>query len=1325
MKRAYTVSVHVIEARDLQGKDASGMSDPFCTVMVAGQRQYTDVKRETLNCVWDQRFVFEGLQLSKEGFARENIHVLVYDANVVLDHELIGQFSFGMEKVWQQKEHPHQYYRTWVVLSNPNNPEVEQGFLRLTVTVLGPDDAPPTHEGAEEKDSETTDLLRPPSVKRRGYNLVAKLYKAQFLPSIDTWGSCDAFLSLRFNGIVSRTSVVYDDTSPVWNEKLRLPVYTPCFSNNIDLELWNWNRAQPDQLLASTTVKFSDLLSETFGPVWVNLYGPDPTRGMLSSLVGDGDEEYTHFVGRVMVSMTTELADIPVKDENRTPAVAEPRPQEWVLRMDLLAGSEIPAGVMGSVQVELTFGRDINTRQSTWATLGEDGMFHFGCDEKNGHNGKAYEDGCQFKDIEVVLPVVRREDAPEKLAQLYDVIINVYVSGLLGGRTRIGYIRYPGYTVYAELDDEPMWAPIRGLERQEGTHSVSPGFLLLALQFGPRSKMRARQKLKKRVEAEFTLRAYIMQARHLPAMEAGGSCRPYVTVTLAGKSGRNLLEEGEPPATKVIESRHPVWYEVLVVEDVPLDREVRKAPDILLTVQHDTMLYTATVGRLRFPTFRAEGMSGPQWLPLWADDGLAETCVGQILVQFELLRGKPPPLLSFVPESRQRTLALSTVGFRHLVPPGMFAVSAPYFEVEVQQLPPCSREREEDEDLVDEYPSEWSSKSQDAPLFTGPHPTLLQLVTMELRMPEDPLYCPVAEVRVFEKGTLSSSGTLVGTVTLQLQEFFLEYEEEARLPLPVVPDTLADGTAVDFYSHRIELTKEDDEDGVTESKDDDSGSDGGSGDSATRIGVPDDLDVLNVEEEVFAAAEDLEIEVADGPPLISWPVAAPVSSAMDEGIKRDVVPNELEAAHEYRPLFRSLQLHQLPVGKACFATGGRVGKAGIMKTGVHVGEALDDPSQRPDDLEELLEVLEEMRTPTPVKLRMYMLSARSLAPKAGRNTSNPYLYVKMLGGTSEDGLEHLISDRARYKRSTLNPAFDTVLELDAELPGVSQLQIEVWDAGLVMDDLIGSTTIDLEARWFHPWWAAVAKKRDLPKEFRTLRAPSSRLPQGKLEMWLEMYTPDAFMKIPQEPLYPPKPEDWELRLVVWSARKVPLVDGASVDIFVSGEMNPSGELAGETRLSTDVHNGSRDGKGDFNFRMKFPLTLPAKVPRLKLQVWDSNLLGDKSIGEVNLNLATFLGEAFQQGERSDRVRYFVPLTHPNHPGPRGEVEIQMTVVPAKYAAKHPVGDGRNAPNEDPFLPDPARPPRFGFGFGGGGGRAKYVCYGLLLIVVVVLASQVL
>ena len=38
----------------------------------------------------------------------------------------------------------------------------------------------------------------------------------------------------------------------------------------------------------------------------------------------------------------------------------------------------------------------------------------------------------------------------------------------------------------------------------------------------------------------------------------------------------------------------------------------------------------------------------------------------------------------------------------------------------------------------------------------------------------------------------------------------------------------------------------------------------------------------------------------------------------------------------------------------------------------------------------------------------------------------------------------------------------------------------------------------------------------------------------------------------------------------------------------------------EVTKETDTHNGSEDGNGQFNWRMKFPFVVPCKFPRIRI-----------------------------------------------------------------------------------------------------------------------------
>jgi len=65
----------------------------------------------------------------------------------------------------------------------------------------------------------------------------------------------------------------------------------------------------------------------------------------------------------------------------------------------------------------------------------------------------------------------------------------------------------------------------------------------------------------------------------------------------------------------------------------------------------------------------------------------------------------------------------------------------------------------------------------------------------------------------------------------------------------------------------------------------------------------------------------------------------------------------------------------------------------------------------------------------------------------------------------------MFNDRKNFVPEVKEVDFYKLIEFDAELPGTSQLVIEVMDKDTIgSDDLIGKTVIDLEDRWFDGRW---------------------------------------------------------------------------------------------------------------------------------------------------------------------------------------------------------------------------------------------------------------
>jgi len=141
-----------------------------------------------------------------------------------------------------------------------------------------------------------------------------------------------------------------------------------------------------------------------------------------------------------------------------------------------------------------------------------------------------------------------------------------------------------------------------------------------------------------------------------------------------------------------------------------------------------------------------------------------------------------------------------------------------------------------------------------------------------------------------------------------------------------------------------------------------------------------------------------------------------------------------------------------------------------------------------------------------------------------------------------------------------------------------------------------------------------------PVEYKALISPDKSTSQGSVEMFLEILPNELARSYPVAKIEPPKPTEYEIRLVIYETFDIPK-SGDVIDLFVQVSFAPDGWSGEETVKRTDVHMGSDDGYGIFNWRMLYPLLIPCPFPRLRFSVYDSNLFSsDESIGEAIISL---------------------------------------------------------------------------------------------------------
>lgn len=114
-------------------------------------------------------------------------------------------------------------------------------------------------------------------------------------------------------------------------------------------------------------------------------------------------------------------------------------------------------------------------------------------------------------------------------------------------------------------------------------------------------------------------------------------------------------------------------------------------------------------------------------------------------------------------------------------------------------------------------------------------------------------------------------------------------------------------------------------------------------------------------------------------------------------------------------------------------------------------------------------------------VRAYMVSAFNLSSRDNGSASDPYLVLKCN--------DKVYNERDIYQLDEPNPKFNKHYDFEGVFPGCSPLQIDVWDYDDIFgDDLIGTTIVDLEDRYFSLEWQSLHEK---PIEYRQIYHESS------------------------------------------------------------------------------------------------------------------------------------------------------------------------------------------------------------------------------------------
>ncbi|ANQ05832.1 Uncharacterized protein PCOAH_00001550 [Plasmodium coatneyi] len=320
-------------------------------------------------------------------------------------------------------------------------------------------------------------------------------------------------------------------------------------------------------------------------------------------------------------------------------------------------------------------------------------------------------------------------------------------------------------------------------------------------------------------------------------------------------------------------------------------------------------------------------------------------------------------------------------------------------------------------------------------------------------------------------------------------------------------------------------------------------------------------------------------------------------------------------------------------------------------------------------------------------VRAYIIQARGLNPPSGATDITTYVWIKNSNEITNipGGLSHNIKDTGHIKRQGYKPEFNRSYQLLCSFPDESIIQVCIMNQGSLSDEVIGYTYIDMEDRYFNPRIRQLMMDDGMPIELRSLKLENSTISHGSLRCWFEIFTEEFAQRNPVKILCSNEPDDYQLRVVIWKVSNVAMDESPTISLFVRC-IYMDEEL--EDKRDTDTHYNSKDGKAVFNWRFVYNVKIPTNATNVKVQVHNYALLSSSEpIGEATLNLAAHFYRARKKRGLYHIPRFWLQCKHPAHKNRvRGSVEVEACILPKAEAEVDPVGNGRDEPNKDPFLP---------------------------------------
>ncbi|CAG9312955.1 unnamed protein product [Blepharisma stoltei] len=1316
----YQIHIFLEEGRGFVPAKEGDTIDAVITITAFGTKKYTTPKDDIsagAAIYWGEHFFFNAPKLETNEVETSKILIEIRDHKFLLSDSLIGNYEMDLMYVYSRANHAlvHQ----WIALCNPESEDFQtvRGHLKLGICVQAEDDEDVDLTVAEKEEAKTSEILLPPQIQHKWCQLIVRVIKAEGLPKLDDWNNTiDAYCQADYGGAKINTSVFTADKNKFaayWYEDLYVPVSIPSVSNRLIIRVLDYDNTSKDDMVGTIAFDWEEIEAGKYSDYfWTCIYGaPKDLDNGPANKMNDYPELASAYRGRILMKM---IIEHPKKASLKKERIIDPEINNFVhktyevetnyeMRSQIFSGIALPKAYSKYSIIVSWCGKEVESK----IVLAVNGKCNW------------YE---TLKRKIMKIPFQAERSLPD---------VFVY---LVADNEKICYARVSPYG-WNNVNSNGTWIallPDKAIGKIN--KDWEGGFIMLRLYITPYDenndnlsvgRWNVPPRLKKMQKVKLIVNLY--QCKNLPAADSDGNSDPYIEIYCCGVTKRSKTKPN---------TLNPMWYET-----IPIDFEISSLednPPILIYVfDEDEFSADDLIGICIIPLSEASKSHSMPKVPKWIPLSLGKSDSGKILISFNLYTEQDKvPEYSIVPKCIDAVVEINCLGLRDLQPAlGWLPVNKAFIKFDMNSL------QVPGENLV-------IRNAQTPPGDSGPNPNISTIIKFTCKMPIEKLYAPSLTCTVYDFLFKGLSQPQLGTFSINLGEIFHKRKRRLKKPSPVdiAPKILRGDSSLDMEIpidtasdaesafRPSTITTKTSRPSIEEAKagafvidpvysKDKKG-------KVTEVSRPDSKYMQLGYDKVpgdktmhyrYILESDLEkSEYIDASPFEKFDI----KRGQDKGIE----DNWLSILHsnkniddrnlprkpvgQFKGLIRVMKKDKNELREARMDLQNsrkKYLKEQVEKTGkIEMGDAFGIfggafPTKEDEEKEEENEGEEDiidtefeniqrsLLTKTDILVRVYVIDAFNLAQKDLKSNSDPYLRIK-LG-------KHVIDDSDHYQKDEPNPKFFSCFDLKTVLPGPSKLKIQVWDKDLIIkDDKIGTTEIDLEDRYFSSKWQSLKEK---PIETRNLYHPSTKIIQGTIRLWVELYS--STEAPPKRELLPRPPAEFEVRLIIWETRGVKSYDteGTS-DLFVRAWINNCDPK------ETDTHYRCQNGKGQFNWRLKFPLFLPNDHCIANLQIWDrdvisfSDFIGDVSFSFTELAKSAFETEGrvkkmgvddkgFHIFSRKESDQVWIPCKRRTESGEyenAGDIKVTFEIVPKYNADSCPVGEGRGKPNIDPYLPPP-------------------------------------